>query len=193
MKFVMYALIALLVIWALLTLWAQYGGKQVAHKIGNAAAGKRALIIYNPDPIYNLDEQVCKSFAAGLSKHGFFSEILTTKLVPDSGTSQYDLYVFCANTYNWAPDWRVMGIIKDKINLSGKNVVAITLGSGSTARAKRKLEEAIQKEQANLLASVNYWLLKPNDEQRTSEKNAAVANDLAKQLGDSTGRKFLRQ
>lgn len=188
-KVVINIIVVVLVVWGLLTLWAQYGGQQKSQTVGMDNAVKKALIIYNPDPFYNLDEQVCKSFAEGLSKYGFASMITTTKLVHDKD-QHYDLYVFCANTYNWSPDWRVTKFIKNSKHLIGKNVVAITLGSGSTARAKRKLEEAIKDKNANLLGSKTYWLLKPNDEKRMDEKNTAVANDLAKLFGEMIGKQL---
>ena len=37
-----------------------------------------------------------------------------------------DLYVFCANTYNWRPDWPVSRFINKPHPLKGKPVVAIT-------------------------------------------------------------------
>ena len=87
--------------------------------IGDENATKKALIIYNPDPLYNLDEQVCKSFAEGLGKHGFSSKVATVRLAPQESET-YDLYVFCANTYNWAPDWLVTKYIKGHANRKGK-------------------------------------------------------------------------
>jgi hypothetical protein len=53
--------------WFLLGIWVNYSGEQKLRYVGDIEATKRALIIYNPDPIYNLDEQLSLSFAEGLS------------------------------------------------------------------------------------------------------------------------------
>lgn len=175
--------------WLILTLWVQYGGVQKVSFIGNKDASQKALIIYNPDPIYNLDEQVCNSFAEGLSKHGFLSKISTIQHA-EIDTYDYHLYVFCANTYNWAPDWPTTNYINNHTNLSKKNVVAITLGSGSTSRAKQLLEETIIAKNSNLLDSKTYWLMRPNDDNRLEEKNTEVASGMAKALGNSIGKQL---
>ena len=58
-----------------------------------------------------------------------------------------------------------------------KAAIAITLGSGSTSRSKRMLEDYINGTGAELIASRTYWLLRPNDESRMDESNVAVACD----------------
>lgn len=189
LKTVTYVIVIILMFWGILTIWAQYGGKQKSQSIGNKNSKRKALIIYNADPIYNLDEQICKSFAEGLSKNGFSSKITTVKLIKNTN-SDYDLYVFCADTYNWAPNWNITNFIKSHKNLSGKKVIAITLGSGSTERSQRKLEEVLKEKKVNLLDSKSYWLLRPNDETRMKEKNTAVANDMAKTFGEKIGKQL---
>jgi hypothetical protein len=176
--------IAVLFIWLALTIWVQYGGIQSIQKIGAEKASKRALVIYNPDPIYSLDKQVCVGFAEGLMTKGFHSTVATVKKAREL-EGEFDLFVFCANTYNWSPDWQVTGFIKHHPNLSGKAVVAITLGSGSTGASKRKLDRLIQSKGANLIESRSYWLLRPNDEDRIEEKNNEVAVEMAFELGKS--------
>lgn len=182
LKIALYISLGFLAFWTLLTFWVEYAGKQKLEVIGSDGSTKKALIVYNPDPLYNLDEQVCKGFAAGLTAQGISATIATVKMAKKDRTD-YDLYVFCANTYNWAPDWQTVKLIKQIPHLDNKNVVAITLGSGSTARAKRKLEEAISARNANLMGSKTYWLLRPNDENRMEEKNNLVATDMATQFG----------
>jgi NAD(P)H-dependent FMN reductase len=189
LKVIMFSVLLVSIVWTLLTTWVQYGGKQKAQRIGSDKASKKALIVYNPDPIYNLDEQVCRSFAEGLRPYGFISKLVTVKLLPEN-SQEYDLFVFCANTYNWAPDWRVSNCIKVSDFIRNKPVVAITVGSGSTARAQRKLEEEISDKKAQLLGSKSFWLLKPNDEKRMNEKNTDVANDMAKSFGETIGKQL---
>jgi hypothetical protein len=180
-------ILGILAVWTALTLWAEYSGKENTYFEGSDTAARKALIVYNPDPIYNLDEQISKSFAKGLSQYDLRVKI-TTVNEAKKDNYDYDIYVFCANTYNWAPDWQVKGYIRDHPRLQKQNVVAITLGSGSTSRSKRILEETIRSKQANLLASRTYWLLRPNDEDRMDESNIAVANDMARALGEEVGK-----
>ena len=181
-------LLGIFAVWTALTFWVEYSGIEKVVFEGKDDASKKALIVYNPDPIYKLDEQVCISFAKGLSAHDFRVKIATVEGAKKD-TVPYDLYVFCANTYNWAPDWLIKNYIQGHSDLSQQNVVAITLGSGSTSRPKRILEEAINSKGANLLDSRTYWLLRPNDEERMEEKNVEVAKDLAFKFGHEIGEK----
>lgn len=184
LKRLVYVAFGIAFFWTALTIYAQYSGKANKEIIESQNGVKTALIVYNPDPFYNLDEQVCKSFAEGISEYGFNSKVVTAKLAIEE-IDDFDLYVFCANTYNWAPDWKITSFIKNHPKLKEKNVVAITLGSGSTEDAQTKLEAVINNTGANMLASKTYWLMRPNDENRIDESNVAVANDMAKTLGET--------
>jgi len=191
MKFltIPYILISILSIWLLTTLWAQFGGIQREVFIGDPKAEKRALIVYNPDPFYNLDEQVAKSFAYGLYQEDFSSVISTVKKAKDL-KQDYDLYVFCANTYNFAPDWLLKRFIRTHPNLERQNVVAITLGAGATRRAKIILEGELEYKNANILASESLWLLRPNEECLPENSNIENAIQIAEEFGQYIGRKF---
>lgn len=175
-------LIGVILFWAIATVWANYSGKQKVKFIKSEVLEKTALLVYNPDPIYNLDEQVCESFANGLMKEGFSSKIATIDYA-EKDSAEYDLYVFCANTYNWAPDWSIMNFIKTHKNLEGKNVVGIMLGSGSTQRAERILKETIEARNCNLIDCGSLWLMRPNDVNRMEENNSKVAVDLSYKWG----------
>ncbi|MBT8252724.1 MAG: hypothetical protein KJN68_02045 [Bacteroidia bacterium] len=175
-----------LLVWAGLTIWVQYSGKEFVKTIGAEPALASALIVYNPDPIYNLDEQVCTSFAMGLKQLQIRSTIKSVKAA-ETQQQDYDLYVFCVNTYNWTPDWRLTNFIKEHPKLKDAKVVALTVGAGATMRAQRKLEWHLSDRGADLLGSEMYWLLKPNDEARMKEKNAEVAQDMAMNFGKRIG------
>lgn len=192
-KGMLYTVIIILIIWTLLTFWAEAKGKSHKWKIGNPASLRKALIIYDPDPFYNLDEQVCRSFGAGLSENDIYVTIATVAAMNGSRDAAYDLYVFCANTYNWRPDWAVTGFIKQEVGLKDKPVVAITLGAGSTGASQKALERIIQKKEARLLDSRSFWLLKPNDESRIKEKNVKVAVDLVKKWGSEIGKQLTKK
>lgn len=189
-KIILYTIGGILIFWTAMTFWVQYFGTQQVVTVGDASAPKKALIVYNPDPIYDLDAQVCRDFAEGLNQHGFSVKIATAQLAQEEPTD-YELYVFCANTYNWAPDWQIKNFITEHPNLEDELVVAITLGSGDTNRSQRKLEETIQSKNAILLDSRSYWLLKPNDESRMEERNTEVAKDLVHKWGESIGKKLV--
>ncbi|MCB0632902.1 MAG: hypothetical protein R2824_34145 [Saprospiraceae bacterium] len=177
------------VIWGLLTLIAELPGGSKIFDFGVEENQPRAMVFYDPDPFYNLDEQVSKGVAEGLVEEGWQVKVATVKAAKAMNVDA-DLYVFCANTYNWAPDWAVTGMIR-RTDLAGKPVVAITLGSGSTYRSKRILEARIQQKQANLIDSETYWLMRPNDEERMDERNVAVAVDMAHRLGRKVAGKLL--
>lgn len=174
----------------MLTFLVQYTGGLNFEIVGKKAK-RTALIVYNPDLFYNFDEQIGKSFADGLLRHDIKSNIQTTKFASKDFNVEFDLYVIIANTYNFAPDWGVTKYLQTNHTLDGKRVVAITLGAGATERARKLLEEEIELHGCQLMASEEYWLLKPNDESRSDEGNIDVALDMAKQLGEEIGTKIV--
>lgn len=170
-----YILLSILAVWAVLTFWAQAKGKAKLVMLGNTTAAKHILIVYDPDPFYNLDEQVCNSFAKGLLTDSTCITIATTAAAEKLTGTAYSLYVFCANTYNWQPDRAVSNFIKMHPHLNNRPVIAVTLGAGSTAASKKTLEKIIHKKEALLVDSRSFWLLRPNDEQRMKERNVTAA------------------
>jgi hypothetical protein len=60
-------LLVIAVLWIILTLWAESQGPKRFQKIGTDNNGLKAVIIYDPDPFYNLDQQVCEAFAKVLA------------------------------------------------------------------------------------------------------------------------------
>ena len=75
--------------------------------------------------------------------------------------------------------------------LKGKSVVAITLGSGSTAAAQKALEKLILDRGGQLLDSRSLWLLKPNDELRPEESNVKVSVSMAYAWGTNWQRHYI--
>jgi hypothetical protein len=174
-------LLVIAVLWMILTLWAERQGPKRFQKLGTDNNSLKAVIIYDPDPFYNLDQQVCEAFAKVLADSGWsvsISTVAATKQFSDSGVG---FYVFCANTYNWAPDWAITRYIKNHSALANKKVVAITLGGGTTARSQKLFENIIKSKEANLIDSKNFWLWRPNDESRMKDKNTQVVVDMVKQ------------
>ncbi len=180
----------LLTCWVILTLWAQINGPKFIQRLEAEDGARQALVVYDPDPIYKLDEQVCRAYAQGLNEEGWHV-IIASVNAARTLAGKFDHYTFCANTYNWAPDLSICNFIENRKDLYQKPVLAITLGSGSTARAQRILEQKILKQQAELINSVSYWLLRPNDESRLDEPNVEVAKDMAHKLGKRTAKDLL--
>ncbi len=177
-----------MVIWGFLTLLAEqerHGGRW---EFGSEPLAGRALIQYNPDLFYNLDHQVSRAFAEGLVEEGWRADVISTAELAGLDVEAYDLFVYCANTYNWAPDRQISQAIRSALHLKGKPAAAITLGSGSTARSKRLLEELILDQEALLIRSETYWLMKPNDESRPGVPNTQVAREKAREMGRECAR-----
>jgi hypothetical protein len=76
--------------------------------------------------------------------------------------------------------------------LEGEAVAAITLGSGATTRSQRLLEEVLHERRVDLIASRNYWLLRPNDDSRLQEPNVKVAGDLVREWATKLGNELER-
>jgi len=181
-------LLSICAIWVILTLFVERAGPVHRETIGDQKVSGKVLVLYDPDPFYNLDQQVCVRFSEALAHHGYSVDILSVRAARTSYIEQYQMFVFCANTYNWAPDWALTAFIrKNRDVLRDKPAVAITLGSGSTSRSKRMLEDYINGTGASLLGSQTYWLMRPNDETRMDESNIDVAVDLANRFGDKIG------
>ncbi len=185
------AVLAIGASWAFLTVWAERTGPKRSWQLGSQTAKRRALIVYDPDPFYNLDEQVSRSFGQALADKGMHVTVATVAAVPEVDHQSIDLYVFCANTYNFRPDWAVSDFIEKQPNLADKSVVAITLGSGSTEASQEALETLIRDKKAHMLDSRSLWLLKPNDEARIQESNVAVSVSMAYSWGEEIAKRHL--
>lgn len=165
------------VIWVGLTLWVEMDGPAKSWQVGEEQWTRSALLVYDPDPIYDLDRQVCQAFAEGLAEQGIRSTVATVAAAEDIELARPDLFVLCANTYNWRPDRSIVHYVERTASLKGASVVALTLGSGSTEAAQRAFEERIRAVGARIIASRSSWLMRPNDEARLEEGNVAVAID----------------
>lgn len=173
--------------WLVITLLTQYTGDKLQN---HSKPDKDIILVYNPDPFYNLDEQVCNSFKKGLESQNLLSQITTTDNF--NLNKKYEFYLFCVNTYNWAPDWKSSKLIK-KLELENVKVGAIVLGGGSTKRANRKLKGLLQNKSANILGMKEIWLLKPNNENNPNGDNIKEANDAAASFGAEIGAQLNKQ
>lgn len=193
LKVVGYVVVFILFLWLVLTIIAQVKGPAASEFIGDESDSKyKAIAIYDPDPFYNLDYQVCAGIGEGLSEHGWHTEVHTVRAAEQIEAFDYDLVILCANTYNWAPDRAISNFIQKTNHINNASVLSITLGGGSTKRAQRLLDEMIEAKGGNLINTNTLWLWRPNDESRMSESNVTVAVDLAKDLGKKVAASFLK-
>lgn len=174
---------AIAILWTALTVWVEMPGKDEVVALGDPADSIRVLIVYDPDPIYNLDEQVCRGIAEGLNDNHIQAFVATVKAAMKLDLRAYGSLVICANTYNWAPDKAVVNFIENSSRIGNMRVVAVTVGSGSTSEAREKLEGKLRAAGANIIISKEWWLMRPNDESRLKEKNVDVAVDQAFHTG----------
>jgi hypothetical protein len=189
LKILAFTLALISIGWTALTLWVEQEGAAKDVELGNSENGKTALIVYDPDPFYNLDQQVCEAFGQSLADDGWKVHVATVAAAKKLRTTSVNLYVFCANTYNWSPDWALSNFIKSDTLINSKNVVAITLGAGTTGRSQRLLESYIKSKNGNLIASNSFYLWRPNDEALAQESNVALAINLTKQWADEIAKK----
>lgn len=189
-KITTWIILSILILWTILTFIVESKGAEKMEVLGYENGSYKAVILYDPDPFYNFDEQVCLGMAKGLAENGWQVKVVSVAAAKEITKDTFDLYGFCANTYNWAPDWTVAKYINGHSALQNAKVVAITLGSGSTDRAQRVLEAKIKAKAAVLLDSKTYWLMRPNDELRLEESNVAVAVDMAYRLGAAVAQRL---
>lgn len=189
LRYLVAALILVVVGWTALTIYVETTGpsKQWAFESGNAK--KTALVIFDPDPFYNLDEQVCKSFGKALAESEINAQVATVAAAEQFKSKEFDVIIYCANTYNWRPDWAVISYIEDHgVSFQNSSIVGITLGAGSTEASKEHLEKIIINSGGKLVGSYSLWLRRPNDETRIKEPNVevavAMAHDWGKQIAE---------
>lgn len=170
--------------WTLLTIYVERKGPVKQWTLGESG-GKKVLIVFDPDPFYNLDEQVCKSMGNALADRKMNVEIATVAAAEYiNPESAYEVIVYCANTYNWRPDWAITSFIQNHSELHRKrSVVAITLGAGSTQASKKHFEDVITNSGGQLLKSHTLWLWRPNDKKRMKDSNIQVAVEQAYNWG----------
>lgn len=182
------ALVVILVgVWGILTWSVQKERPARVTTYGFDDCTHQALIVYNPDPMYNLDEQVCRAFAKGLVSQNWTATVATVSGAKQLNPTDFNLLVVCANTYNFAPDKVVMNYIAEH-NLTAVKAVGMVVGSGTTEQAKKRLQAALAKARVELLSMEDYWLLRPNDETAPAElSNVEVAIQQAQTLGSEIG------
>jgi NAD(P)H-dependent FMN reductase len=179
MRWFYFILAVITLSWVGLTIYVQRDGQDISVDIDGVEPSNKALVVFDPDPFYNLDQQLCKVFGETINQYQWQVNIRSVSMALNVQTFDYDLIVLCANTYNWAPDNSLVKWLK-RINLNQKPVVLLTLGGGSTARAQGILEDLVSEQGAIILGSEEFWSWRPNDENRTELANNLVAQNLVK-------------
>lgn len=174
-KIFTYTIITIGIGWIVLTLFVEATGPEKTWTFGNREGTEKVLIVYDPDPFYNLDEKVCITFGEEMANHGIQANIATVAAAKELNLESFDILVFCSNTYNWAPDWAISGFIKNQPTLNSKPVIAITLGAGSTGRSQKKLEDLITRKHGKIIDSRSLWLMRPNNELVRDKANVQTA------------------
>ncbi len=181
-KSVLAFLVLILLVRGVLTLIVSRTSDGERIEMGMPDASLRALILYNPDSFYNLDVQLCSTFGEQLTASGWGVIISPYSKLRSDDQDKADMLVICSNTYNFAPDDPTMDFLRGNDRLQDMPVVALTLGSGSTRRAQRLLEQEIEASGAVCSGSRSFWLMKPNNVYRMDEDNVKVAIDMVKEF-----------
>src|SRR5689334_9385601 len=105
-------LILIVIGWIVITLYVEQTGPSKQWSFGTGQ-GKSALVVYDPDPFYNLDEQVCRAFGETMAKDSMIVTVATVAAAESLEPKTYDVLVYCANTYSWRPDWAITNYIEE--------------------------------------------------------------------------------
>ena len=174
-KIILKVILVFLLLWIIIALMVETEGPYRKTEIGRQTSTNKVLIVYDPDPFYNLDQQLCESLGNVLANNNFNVTIASVAAVNQLNTDVYSFFIICANTYNWDPDWAIVRFITKDTNLKYRKVVAITIGAFNTSHSQKTLEKLIKHRKAQLIDSKSFWLHKPNDETRLTESNVKVA------------------
>lgn len=167
------------VFWTGLTLWVGKEGPPKLNRFTSTNDSLSVLIVYDPDPIYNLDEQLGKSIGMGLSSRDVAATVATVRACDTMKLQSFAAVILIANTYNWYPDAGIISFVEGNAELKLKPVVAITIGSGSTEASAKRFKELLTANGITIFNEHQWWLMRPNDEDRLKEKNVDVAKDQA--------------
>ena len=114
LKVSLYTIITIMSGWSVLTVIVQRTGPKESWTYGRQNSITKVILVYDPDPFFNLDEQVCRAFAQVLGENGLQANVVSVAAAREIRLSSFNVYVFCANTYNWGPDLAVSNYIKEQ-------------------------------------------------------------------------------
>lgn len=156
-----------------------------------AQGGKaKALVLYHPSRDAHFSDDVSLALAEGLKSAGLSVDRATMTHTTPGTLKDYALVAVVSNTFWFTPDLPTLRYLA-RARLDGGVAIGLMLGSGSTERSQRLLEDALRKTGANVHGARSFWIKRPNDEARMNEDNRAVAVEMAKQFGRDTGASVL--
>jgi hypothetical protein len=190
-RYLLATAILVIVGWTALTIYVETAGPSREWILQSESSTRNAIVVFDPDPFYNLDEQICISFGKALSENGFKVQVATVAAAKQFKSTEIDVIVYCANTYNWRPDWAITNYIHNSEELyTGKKCVAVTLGAGSTESSQKHFEQVITNAGGKLIGSYSLWLWRPNDETKMESPNVEVAVAMAYDWGKQVANKI---
>lgn len=190
LRYFVIALSVIAIAWTVLTIYVERKGPAAEWNVGSQSS-TRVLIVYDPDPFYNLDEKVCRAFASGLAHNNISVKVATVAAAEGIDQNNYQAFIYCANTYNWRPDWAIVDFIEERPNDS-RTAVTITLGAGSTEVSQKHLDEVVKNTGLTLINSYSLWLWRPNDETKIEKSNVELAESMAYQWGNEIGKQLIK-
>jgi hypothetical protein len=182
--------LALALAWAIISIIVELEGAYTLETLGRGTGKGRALVLYHPSRDAHFSDELSLAFAEGLTAAGFAVDRATLTAATPAHPEGYALIGIVSNTYYWTPDLPTLHYL-DRARLDGMAVVGLIGGAGSTGRAQRVLKAALDRTGATVLGAQSFWLWRPNDESRLSERNRAVALDRAKRMGAAAGQQVL--
>lgn len=150
----------------------------------------RALILFHPSREAHFSDDLSLALAEGLRAAGFSVYRAPMTRNTPAAPKEYALIAIVSNTYWWTPDLPTLRYLA-RARLQGVRTIGLIAGAGATRRSQRILDEALRKTGSNVMQTRSFWLFRPNDETRMSERNREVALQLAKQFGLESGKAAL--
>jgi flavorubredoxin len=160
------------------------------HEVLSQGGKARALVLFHPSRDAHFSDDLSTALAEGLTGAGFSvdRESLTRATPPQP--EDYALIAVVSNTYWWTPDRPTLQYLQ-RARFDGRYAIGVIGGAGATGRSQRMLDLALRATGAKVLQTRSFWLMRPNDETRMKGSNRAVALQLARQFGETSGRTVL--
>jgi hypothetical protein len=160
------------------------------HDVLSQGGKARALVLFHPSRDAHFSNDLSTALAEGLTSAGFSVDRETLTRATPPAPEDYALIAVVSNTYWWTPDRPTLQYLQ-RARFAGRYAVGLIGGAGATSRSQRMLDEALRGTGAKVLQTRSFWLMRPNGETRMKGSNRAVALQLARQFGETSGRTVL--
>ena len=88
-KIILKVILVFLLLWIIIALMVETEGPYRKTEIGRQTSTNKVLIVYDPDPFYNLDQQLCESLGNVLANNNFNVTIASVAAVNQLNTDVY--------------------------------------------------------------------------------------------------------